>query len=219
MIDGIEKHTRKFVSAPALAAFVLAGGFFEPAAAVESEGKFPKYAISLHSGGSFFSELEDDFSLEDPGFLVGMGAETWWNSQWAARARVRYSRSGLEFNDREIADVDIIPADVNVMYRPLSPKGSRRFVPFISAGIGAVRYDADDTAVEFDDDWETAGVISVGVDILPNTPSKVFGAFIRLELSDHIVFDSPMGNSDETIHNFSPTLGMSVIFPLQPASR
>jgi hypothetical protein len=50
------------------------------------------------------------------------------------------------------------------------------------AGQGRSIAEAD---VFFDKETRFAAVGGIGLDILPNTPTKQFGAFIRMELVDH----------------------------------
>lgn len=200
------------------AATVLLLLWTSPVFAQEQEPPFPKNAVGVYSGGIFFSDLtgggetRGDLSLE-AGFVVGMQAETWFNPQTALRMNGSYTERPFElggdrkfgdgFGEAELfdgtfGDVNVWLADMGVMYRVLSPKGSRRMAPFVTAGAGLAHYNPAgkgrsiaEAAVLFDKETRFAAVGGIGLDILPNTPTKKFGAFIRMELVDHYVFDSP----------------------------
>ncbi len=138
--------------------------------------------------------------------------------------------------DGTFGDVNVWLADMNVMFRVLSPKGSRRMTPFVTAGPGLAHYNPAgkkgrsiaEADVFFDKETRFAAVGGMGLDIIPNTPTKKFGAFIRMELVDYYVFDSPAkqlssqpGSGDDGfdgMHNLRLNLGMLLIFPLQPRS-
>lgn len=238
------------------AATVLLLLWTSPVFAQEQEPPFPKYAVGVYSGGIFFSDLTSggetraDLSLE-PGFVVGMQAETWVNPQIALRMNGSYTDRPFKLGgDRQLGggfgesqlfdgtfgDVNVWLADMSVMYRVLSPKGSRRMAPFVTAGPGLAHYNPAgkegrsiaEADVRFDKETRFAAVGGMGLDILPNTPTKKFGAFIRMELVDYYVFDSPAkqlsspsasGNGGfDGVHNLRLNLGMNLIFPLQPSS-
>ncbi len=63
--------------------------------------------------------------------------------------------------------------------------------PFVTAGAGLVHYNLAgegrsiaEADVFFDQETRFAAVGGIGLDILPNSPTKTFGAFIRMELVD-----------------------------------
>jgi hypothetical protein len=212
-------------------------------------------AVGVYSGGSFFSEFTDEddtgrsLSLE-PGFVVGMQGEYWFNPRIAVRMNGAYTERPFELEQEEgfggfddnalfdgtFGDVNTYLADAGVLYRILSPKGSSRFAPFVHAGAGVVHYNPagdersiPEARVRFDEETRFAAVGGIGVDIVPNTPTKSFGAFIRMELVDHYVFDSPaerlalgLESDDEEfggVHNLRLNLGMNVIFGIEPMPR
>ena len=213
-------------------------------------------AVGIYSGGIFFSDFTDgegaasELSLK-PGFVVGMQAEHWFNPRFAVRMNgafterpfqlEREDEDMLGFDDNELfdgsfGDVNTYLADAGVMYRLISPRGSTRFAPFVTASAGLVHYNpAGDersirqAGVRFDEATKFAAVGGLGMDIIPNTPTKSFGAFIRMELVDHYVFDSPAqrlslgldSDSDDFggVHNLRLNLGMNVIFGIQPMPK
>jgi opacity protein-like surface antigen len=254
---------RGWVRNIAMVALLLAAATSAPAQ--EQDPPFPKFAIGMYSGGIFFSDFNEsdedtfgdfnggegtrgDLSLES-GFVVGMNAETWLHPQFAIRMNGSFTEQPFElereegfggFDDNALFDgtfgaVNVWEADMNVMYRPLSPLGPLRMIPFLSAGAGVVHYNPAgegrsirEATVFFDEETKFAAVGGIGLDIAPNTPSKKFGAFIRMELADHYVFDSPaerlslgLESDDEDfdgVHNLRLNLGMMIIFPLAPKS-
>lgn len=220
-----------------------------PAPAQEQDPPFPKFAIGVYSGGIFFSDFNEgentrgSLSLE-PGFVVGMQAETWLHPQFAIRMNGAYTERPFELEseqgfrdarlfDGTFGDVNVWEGDMTLMLRPLSPKGPLRMIPFLAAGAGVVHYNPagegrslPEATVFFDEETKFAAVGGVGLDIIPNTPTKRFGAFIRMEVTDHYVFDSPAerlalgleSDDDEFdgVHNLRVNLGMNLIFPLRP---
>lgn len=242
-----------FIRSAALVLILLAG--VSPVQAQEQTPPFPKFAIGMYSGGIFFSDFNEggstrgDLSLES-GFVVGMQAESWLHPQFAIRMNGSFTERpftlerdgefGGDFRDARLfdgtfGDVNVWMGDMGVMFRPLSPLGSLRMIPFLSAGAGVVHYNpagpgrqVPNAAVFFDEKTRFAAVGGLGLDIQPNTPTKKFGAFIRMELADHYVFDSPaerlrlgLDTDDDNfdgVHNVRLNLGMNIIFPLQPKS-
>lgn len=242
-----------FFRSAALVLILLAG--VSPVQAQEQAPPFPKFAIGMYSGGIFVSDFNKggntraDLSLE-PGFVVGMQAETWLNPQFALRMNGSFTERPFELErdgefaadfrdarlfDGTFGDVNVWAGDLGIMVRPLSPAGPLRMIPFVAAGAGVVHYNPAGAArtipnatVSFSEETRFAAVGGLGLDILPNTPSKTFGAFIPMELADHYVFNSPAerlrlgletddGDFDG-VHNARLNLGMNIIFPLQPKS-
>lgn len=205
-----------------------------------------KYAIGLYSGGVTFTDFNGgaddgaDLTL-DSGFLVGMQAETWLTSQFAVRMSGAYTSQPFSLEepdggfddprfDGTFGDVKVVLADANVIYKPLSPRGSRRITPFGTVGGGIAYYNANDEPslpeanASFDDGAQFAGSFGIGMDIMPNTPTKFFGAFIRIEVLDHLAFGSPAspldgGDDFDPVNNLSLKLGMNIIFGLEPDRR
>ena len=145
--------------------------------------------------------------------------------------------------------VNVWLIDGDVMIRILRPERDRRFAPFVSLGAGVVIYNPagdgtlvfpganavwgdvadidiiDDEIVLITDDngnseTKFAGVIGLGTDFFPGWNLGNIGLGLRLELADHIAFDSPVdplfndGDDDDfdPVHNVRLTLGVHALF-------
>ena len=95
-------------------------------------------------------------------------------------------------------------------------------MPYLTAGLGAVIYNlAGDDDFVFpqansiwpgDEQTEFAGVFGIGADIIPSRSTPIA---IRLEVVDHLVFDSPVdpiiGDDFDAVHNVRGTVGVHAL--------
>lgn len=158
-------------------------------------------------------------------------------------------------DERDFGDVNTWLADGNVLIRILTPERDRTLSPFVNLGLGIVHYNPagdqpiiipeanaifgdfggldvvdGNIVVDVDDggngETEFAGVLGLGTDIILEGAPVMF----RLELADHIAFDSParplfaldevddeivFGDADDdfdAVHNVRLTLGAHATF-------
>ncbi|HLU24218.1 MAG TPA: outer membrane beta-barrel protein [Longimicrobiales bacterium] len=180
----------------------------------------------------------------DAGWIVGAQGDLYFgNGRLGARLNFGYTERPIDvdgiiltvfdenddffdefiFDDLEVGAVNTWFGDVNLMLRLLTPRADRQFVPYLTAGLGAVIYNlAGDDDFVFpqansiwpgDDKTKFAGVFGIGADIIPSRRAPVA---IRLEVVDHVAFDSPVepifGDDYDAVHNVRGTVGVHALF-------
>lgn len=158
------------------------------------------------------------------------------------------TRFGRDF---ETGAVNTWLGDIDLMIRFAAPERDRVWAPFLSVGAGVAHYDpagdagfvfpsanarfgfdgTDDDGVDDGDgnaETQFAGVVGIGTDFLPGWRLGGMSLGLRLELADHIAFDSPADpilametdpffeedeESDfDAVHNVRLTLGVHTLW-------
>ena len=139
-------------------------------------------------------------------------------------------------NSFTFGDVNTWFFDGNLMIRLLRPERDRTWAPFVNLGAGVVHYNPAGepdvvipaaNAVFNNPATRFAGVVGLGTDILPGWRMGRTPLFMRLEVADHIAFDSPAdrligGDDYDAVHNVRLTLGLHAgfgeLFPEAPVA-
>ena len=175
---------------------------------------------SLNEGASGTDLLE---LKPDPIWLLNVHYDRWFGAGYAGiRARGTFSKPVLPWvqGDREIS---VYAADLGIMLRPIPPGPESSILPFISGGVGFIKWGLGDGApTTFDPAGVTYGgeesvelVATAGLGIDFVTPWK-WGEgplIVRLEAQDHLQFSSPFepANPEDAdfglIHSLGVVLG------------
>lgn len=192
-----------------------------------------------------FDDLPAGFGTADlslsSGWIAGTQLEYWFgNGRFGIRANGSYTERPFDVDgngfDEEFGDVNTWLIDGDVMIRLLRPERDRVFAPFLSLGAGVAIYNPagngaivipesnafwDDGVFNGDDGGNSETVFAtpfgLGLDILPRWNLGGVGLGVRLEVVDHIAWDSPadpiFGDDDfDPVHNVRFTAGVHALF-------
>lgn len=190
------------------------------------------YAASYNAGAIWFSPLNSGASgIEGAasdielglGWLVGLQFEKWFGSgRVGARLNGALSERPISVPGRPDRDIGFWLADADLMLRLAPASPDRTVSPFISAGIGLVRYKLGDGPVQTyvpagavydgNDDPRLMGAAGLGFDIITALRWDDQPVGFRLEVVDHIAKDSPFreigGDRFGLVHNVRIVLGV-----------
>jgi len=192
------------------------------------------------TGASFL-----DLTL-DPGWIAGTQFEVWFGrGRFGLRANGLYTERSfdLDVGDDNVfdliddgignftfGDVNTWLLDGDIMIRILTPRRGRTWAPFLSLGAGVAIYNpAGDGGIVLpeanviwngdDGNGKTrfATAFGLGTDILPGWNLGSIGIGLRLEIADHIAWNSPadplFGDDDfDPVHNVRLTAGVMGLF-------
>lgn len=212
-----------------LAALALAAALPAGAAAQDHRN-----GAGFYAGGVYYTQLNPspgtinglsarDLTL-DPSWLIGLQFEQWWGSgRVGGRLNAALTESGLEVPGRSPRDIGFWLADASFLLRFLSAQPDRSVAPFISAGVGVVKYKLGDgdvlqytpSGAVFDGDDKARFAVNggIGFDIRTGWSWDGDPIWVRLEGSDNIALNSPLyelegGDRYGLVHNVRVTLGV-----------
>jgi hypothetical protein len=164
------------------------------------------YELNVNAGAHFIDE--DAFGASDTDF--GGGARIFLNmpSGWGFGGSFTWILSNADFDGSDF-DVNTYLYSGEVSYTFAS---SNRIHPFVNAGVGAATVKVSDVPDEFDAS-ETELLIPVGGGVKWFNASNSMG--LRVDVRDNIIRatgDEDLGESDETLHNFEVSGGVSFFF-------
>lgn len=185
--------------------------------------------IGYGGGGVWFGDFDGKGSLAlEAGWLADVHAERWYSNRLGVRAHAAFTRRPLEMPG-DTRDINTWMIDGGALLHLLTPRPDRSVAPFVSAGAGVVSYGlgegpkvtiSDDVVYSGDDDRQFTAVAGIGVDLLPEWRWLDTRVGVRLEVADHVVFESPFeprgGGSFGPIHNVRFTLSLLGLVDLLP---
>ncbi len=194
--------------------------------AAPAAGQDYKYSAHWNAGALYVTPLNDNGAALDleikTGWVVGLTYEQWLGAgRIGWRANAALTERPLELPN-QTRDIGIWMADLAVLLRLLPADPGRAVNAFVAAGGGVVRYglgrgefltfEPAGAVYPGNPDPKLAAVGAFGLDFL--TPFQWDGepVGVRVELSDHVVFDSPfepIGTDDfGLVHNARLTIGL-----------
>jgi hypothetical protein len=213
------------LAAAALAALLVPG---------LAAGQDHRFGAGFNTGGIYFTQLNPspgsingaagrDLTM-DPSWVVGLQFERWYGSgRLGARLNGAFTQSGMEVPGRSPRDIGYWLADASLLLRFLAAEPDRGVAPFLSAGVGVVKYKLGDGDVlqytpsasvfDGDDSPRLAVAGGIGFDIRTGWNWDDEPVWVRLEGTDHIALKSPLrelatGDRYGLIHSFRVTLGV-----------
>lgn len=192
-----------------------------------------RYAASYNAGAIWFSPLNPSApSVEGTapgdielglGWVIGLQAEKWFGSgRVGARLNGALTERPLTLPGRPDRDIGVWLLDADLLLR-LAPATPNRMVsPFISAGVGVIRYKLGEGSLQSypdagavydgNDDPRLMGTAGLGFDILTALEWDRQPVGFRLEVVDHVAIDSPFheigGDRFGLVHNVRVVLGV-----------
>jgi len=202
------------------------------AAAGDAAAQDYEWAASWNAGGTYFTALNTDSGAEDltfdPGWIMGLQFERWLGGgRIGLRANGAITERPLEL-DGDSRGIGIWMLDADVLLRLMPARPERTVQAYLLAGVGAVRYklgrgdflNIDDSNATYpgDDDARLAAVGGFGIDFLTGWRWDGDPVGIRVEVADHLVFESPFapiaGDDFGPIHNVRLVIGAFTGFGL-----
>ncbi len=190
------------------------------------------WAAAYNAGGVYFTKLNQNagavsgqapFNVElDPGWVIGLQFEHWFaGGRLGARVNGALTQRPLSLPGRSL-DVDVWMLDADLLLRLLPAEPWRTFNPFLSLGLGGVRYKlgegdfinfgAADATYPGKDDPRAAATGGIGFDFITAWRWDENAVGIRVEAVDHVTLDSPFRRQDGTdfgpIHNVRFVIGL-----------
>lgn len=225
MLEGSSRTRPQLARGAALAVALLALMVLTPAAGAQDfDG-----TIGYGGGGVWFGDFDDQGSLAlKAGWLGDVHVERWYANRLGVRAHAAFTRRPLEMPG-DTRDINTWMIDGGALLHLLPPRPDRSVVPFVSAGAGVVSYGlgegrkvtiSDEIVYSGDDDRQFTAIAGIGVDLLPEWDWLDTRLGVRLEVADHVVFESPFepraGGSFGPIHNIRATLSLLGLVDLFP---
>ena len=215
-----------------LAAMLLAASFFTGGAEGAEAQEVPRYGAGWLGGGSFVTELNPDANgaALEPGFggIVAVHVDRWLGDtrRIGLRYQGAYQRPQFDWSPGE-RRIHTASGDLSLMARVLDPADGHRLLPFLAAGLGGTWYDLG-TGPETTFSPANAlhdgssqilltGVIGAAVDIVTPWTWDRYPMRFRVEVADHITFDSPLHRVDDrdrygAVHHFRFSIGAHTVF-------
>lgn len=177
---------------------------------------------SLNDGASDGENVVD--LKPDVTWSLGGHFDRWFGSGLlGARASVGFSRHIVPWTQGD-RSVYSYRGDLSLLLRLIRPNPSNTMIPFVSGGIGAIRWGLGDGPVTTfsaagarysgDEGFQPAGIAGVGFDYITPFNWGEGPMIVRLEGKDHIQFASPFdpANPDSgdfsLVHNIFISLGV-----------
>ncbi len=203
----------------------------------DADAQYHRYAAGFTAGGSLITDLNpgapgDALSLTpDAGFVLGLHGDRWYGPEgrFGIRYQGAYQRPTFDWAQGE-RRIGAVSADVGALIRLTPPGNEATALPFISGGFGGLWYDlgtGDPTTFEDADAFHDGGsrvlpLVMVGAGVDVDVPWDWQGAPVRLrvEVSDHMTFGSPIRQASDgarygQVHHFRLSLGLHSIFDLR----
>ncbi len=210
--------------------------------ATPTEAQMPKYGAGFTLGAGHITELNSGalglgggtpVELKPgTGFLFGLHFDSWYGAtrRIGVRYQGAYQQPEVDWSNGQ-RDIDMLTADVSVMFRPVVPEPEQRVIPYLALGLGGVWYDLgrgpqitfDSADAYYDGSSRVmpAGLVGVGVDILlpPSMEWHATPIRIRVEVADHITLNSPFKQISQAdrygeVHHFRLTIGAYSAFSI-----
>lgn len=190
------------------------------------------------------SNLPPEFGTADlslsSGWIAGTQLEYWFgNGRFGIRANGSYTERPFKVEgdgfDEEFGDVNTWLVDGDILIRLLRPERDRVFAPFLSLGAGVAIYNPAGSGTivvpESNAIWGDGGLLDpdggnsetvfatpfgLGVDILPRWSLGGVALGFRVEIVDHLAWESPaapiFGDDFDAVHNVRLTGGVHALF-------
>jgi hypothetical protein len=176
---------------------------------------------SLNSGASVDTsgDLEPDMA-----WTVGLHYDRWlWSGIFGIRLNGSFAEQKIDWN-QGTRNIYLYMADIDLMLRIVPPRPNRSVSPYISAGVGGIRwalgdgppttYTTADATYPGEEKFQLMGMVGAGFDIVTPWSWSDNPIVIRLDGRDHLALESPFEPADpsndsfDPVHNFRVTLGL-----------
>lgn len=219
----------------ALVVGLALGAFLLPRAA---DAQPHRSAAGFTVGGAWVSELNPDApegttSLSPgAGAVFGLYADRWYGEQTRIGLRYQgsYQRPSFDWTPGE-RRISAISGDVSLVFRIVPPEVQQTTLPWVSVGAGGIWYDLGNGAPTTYGDAQAVHDgssrvlptvrLAGGVDLDVPWDWQGLPMRIRLEIADHIAFESPIrrtsnGERYGAVHHLRFTVGLQSVFDFLP---
>jgi hypothetical protein len=203
-------------------------------AANSAESQVHRYGAGWTVGGTYVTDLNIDATTGEGvsptpiapglGFTLGLHLEKWYGSsgKMGVRYQGSYQQPRVEWTGGQ-KKIDVVSADVSVLYRFTDPAVEGAVLPYLTLGVGGIWYDLGrGRSLTFngaDAFYDGAGRVlpmvafGIGADVPAMWNWTSFPVKARFEVADHLTIGSPLKRQvDQSrhgpVHHVQFTVGL-----------